>query len=76
MKITPEWLDKWRIWPRMILTFYGIAFYDTTTWYMALPDPTNAQLGFVTALITGVSVVLGVYLNVETTSNSSNSNSK
>ena len=44
MKITPEWLDKWRIWPRMILTLYGIAFYNTTTWFMALPDPSNAPL--------------------------------
>lgn len=62
-KITPEWLDKWRIWPRMIITLYGIAFYETTTWFMALPDPTNAQAGFVSVIVGAGAGFFGIYVN-------------
>lgn len=63
MKITPEWLDKWRIWPRMIITLYGIAFYETTTWFMSLPDPTNAQAGFVSVVVGAGAGFFGIYVN-------------
>jgi hypothetical protein len=76
MKITPEWLDKWRIWPRMILTLYGIAFYNTTTWFMALPDPSNAQAGFVSVIVGAGAGFYGIYVNGKTPSGSSDSSSK
>ena len=63
MRITPEWLDKWRIWPRMIITLYGIAFYKTTTWFMSLPDPTNAQAGFVSVIVGAGAGFFGIYVN-------------
>lgn len=71
MKITPEWLDKWRIWPRMIITLYGIAFYETTTWFMALPDPTNAQAGFVSVIVGAGAGFFGIYVNGKNSSSSS-----
>jgi len=67
MKITPEWLDKWRIWPRMIITLYGIAFYQTTNWFMNLPDPTNAQAGFVSVVVGAGAGFFGIYVNGKTT---------
>jgi len=76
MKITPEWLDKWRIWPRMILTLYGIAFYNTTTWFMALPDPSNAQAGFVSVIVGAGAGFYGIYVNGKTPTSSGNSSSK
>jgi len=76
MKITPEWLDKWRIWPRMILTLYGIAFYNTTTWFMALPDPSNAQAGFVSVIVGAGAGFYGIYVNGKTPSGSGDSSSK
>ena len=76
MKITPEWLDKWRIWPRMILTLYGIAFYNTTTWFMALPDPSNAQAGFVSVIVGAGAGFYGIYVNGKTPSSSGDSSSK
>jgi hypothetical protein len=76
MKITPEWLDKWRIWPRMILTLYGIAFYNTTTWFMALPDPSNAQAGFVSVIVGAGAGFYGIYVNGKAPSGGSNSSSK
>jgi hypothetical protein len=78
-KITPEWLDKWRIWPRMIITLYGIAFYETTTWFMSLPDPTNAQAGFVSVIVGAGAGFFGIYVNgrvtTQTNDQTSTSNS-
>ena len=78
-KLTPEWLDKWRIWPRMIITLYGIAFYETTTWFMALPDPTNAQAGFVSVIVGAGAGFFGIYVNgrvtTQTNDQTSTSNS-
>ena len=70
-KITPEWLDKWRIWPRMIITLYGIAFYQTTNWFMALPDPSNAQAGFVSVIVGAGAGFFGIYVNGKSSSNNS-----
>jgi hypothetical protein len=61
--MTPEWLNKWRIWPRMIITLYGIAFYRTTEWFMALPDPTNAQSAFVSVIVGAGAGFFGIYVN-------------
>lgn len=69
--MTPEWLDKWRIWPRMIITLYGIAFYKTTEWFMALPDPSNAQAGFVSVIVGAGAGFYGIYVNGKPTNNSS-----
>lgn len=63
MKLTPEWVDKWRIWPRMIITLYGIAFYNTTNWFMNLEDPTNAQAGFVSVVVGAGAGFFGIYVN-------------
>ena len=49
--ITPEWLDKWRIWPRLIITLYGFAFYRTTEWFISLEAPSNAQAGYVSVIV-------------------------
>lgn len=61
--MTPEWLDRWRIWPRLIITLYGIAFYRTTEWFMALPDPTNAQSAFVSVIVGAGAGFFGIYVN-------------
>lgn len=47
----PENLDKCRIWPRLLITLYGLAFYRVTEWFMQLEDPTNAQSAFVSVLV-------------------------
>ena len=65
--MTPEWLDKWRIWPRLIRSLYGYAFYATTTWFMALEDPTNAQAGFVSVIVGAGAGFFGIYVNGKNT---------
>ena len=68
--MTPEWLDKWRIWPRLIITLYGLAFYRTTEWFMALPDPTNAQSAFVSVIVGAGAGFFGIYVNGKASSSS------
>lgn len=63
MKFTPDLLNKWRIWPRLIITLYGYAFYNTTEWFMNLPDPTNAQAGFVSVIVGAGAGFFGIYVN-------------
>jgi len=74
-KFTPEWLDRWRIWPRMIITLYGIAFYRTTEWFMGLQDPTNAQADFVSVIVGAGAGFYGIYVNGKPSISSSSGNS-
>ena len=74
--MTPEWVDKWRIWPRLIITLYGIAFYRTTEWFMALPDPTNAQSAFVSVIVGAGAGFFGIYVNGKPSSSPSFSSSR
>ena len=50
----PQFLSNWRTVPRIMMALYGIVFYNTMQWFMALDAPNNAQAGFVS-----VSVVVG-----------------
>ena len=61
--ITPERLTSWRIFPRLLITLYGFAFYRTTEWFMALPDPNNAQAGLVSVIVGAGAAWFGLYVN-------------
>jgi hypothetical protein len=62
-KLTPELLNAWRIVPRLLILAYIVAFYDATQWFMALPDPTNAQSGFVSVIVGAGAGFFGIYVN-------------
>ena len=72
--MTPELLDRWRIWPRLIITLYGIAFYRTTDWFMGLEDPSNAQAGFVSVIVGAGAGFYGIYVNGKSSDNRSSTN--
>lgn len=74
MRITPELIDRWRIWPRMIISLYGLAFYQTTTWFMALEEPNNAQSAFVSVIVGAGAGFFGIYVNGKPSVNISSSN--
>ena len=59
--ITSSRIDKWRVWPRMLITLYGVMFYRTTEWFMALPDPTNAQSAFISVIVGAGAAWFGLY---------------
>ena len=54
-------IDKWRIWPRLLITLYGVMFYKCTMWFMALPDPTNAQSAFISVIVGAGAAWFGLY---------------
>jgi len=72
--MTPEMLDKWRVWPRLIISLYGLAFYQTTQWFMSLPDPTNAQSGFVSIMVGAGAGFFGIYVNGKANNSSVSTN--
>ena len=55
-------VDSWRIFPRLLITLYGFAFYRTTEWFMTLPDPTNAQSAFVSVIVGAGAAWFGLYV--------------
>ena len=61
--ITPERLDDWRIVPRLLILSYMIVFYQTCNWFMNLPDPNNAQAGFVSVVVGAGAAWFGLYVN-------------
>ena len=62
MKIVPEQFDKWRVFPRLLITLYGIAFWRTTEWFMSLPEPPNAQSAFVSVVVGACAAWFGLYV--------------
>jgi len=61
--MTPEKLSAWRIVPRMLILSYMIVFYQTCNWFMNLPDPNNAQAGFVSVVVGAGAAWFGIYVN-------------
>ena len=61
--ITPERLDAWRIVPRALILSYMGVFYQTCNWFMNLPDPNNAQAGFVSVVVGAGAAWFGLYVN-------------
>ena len=60
--IKPARLDKWRIFPRVLIPLYGVAFWRTTEWFMSLPEPTNAQSAFVSVVVGAGAAWFGLYV--------------
>ena len=56
-----EWIDRLRIWPRMLITLYGVMFYNVCDWFMTLPEPTNAQSAFVSVIVGAGAAWFGLY---------------
>jgi hypothetical protein len=59
----PQFLSNWRTVPRLMMVLYGIAFYNTMQWFMALENPNNAQAGFVSVVVGAGAAWFGLYVN-------------
>jgi|TARA_R110000824_G_C15144024_1_gene670278 hypothetical protein len=55
-------LDKFRVIPRLIMLAYIYSFYQSTTWFMALTDPTNAQAAFISTIVGAGAAFFGLYV--------------
>ena len=58
----PEGFDKWRIFPRLLISLYGVMFYKPSMWFMTLPDPTNSQSAFVSVIVGAGAAWFGLYV--------------
>ena len=61
-------LDKFRVIPRLIMLAYIYAFYSATVWFMALPDPPNAQAAFISTIVGAGAAFFGLYVGKPGTS--------
>ena len=61
----PSWANKI---PRLIMLAYIYAFYSSTTWFMALSDPTNAQAAFISTIVGAGAAFFGLYVGKPGTS--------
>jgi len=55
-------MDSFRTVPRLIMLAYIYAFYQSTTWFMALTDPTNAQAAFISTIVGAGAAFFGLYV--------------
>lgn len=60
--MTPEACNKWRIVPRALVLCYGAFCFDVGYWFMAMPDPTNAQSAFVSVIWGASAAWFGLYV--------------
>tara|TARA_S200002703_G_scaffold75339_1_gene64973 strand:- start:40 stop:294 length:255 start_codon:yes stop_codon:yes gene_type:complete len=58
----PEFMSNWRLIPRTLMAMYCYAFYTVTAWFMSMPDPTNAQAGFVSVVVGAGAGFFGLYV--------------
>ena len=65
----PQFLSNWRTVPRLMMVLYGLVFYETMTWFMSLPEPNNAQAGFVSVVVGAGAAWFGLYVNGKSSKN-------
>lgn len=61
--LSPETINAYRLWPRGMITLYGLLFYEVVHWFMELDDPTNSQSLFLSAITGVASVFFAFYVN-------------
>ena len=59
----PAIIDAWRPIPRLLIGMYIFLTYQAADWFMALPDPTTQQSGFISVVIGAGSAWFGLYVN-------------
>ena len=55
-------MDTFRLIPRLIMVAYIYAFYSSTTCFMALEAPTNAQAAFISTIVGAGAAFFGLYV--------------
>jgi hypothetical protein len=63
LELFPYWFDRLRIFPRAFITVYIYMFYNVVEWFMALPEPNNAQAGLVSVVVGAGAAWFGLYVN-------------
>ena len=58
-------LDDWKVLPRLMMLVVTILTYKSVFWFMALPDPSNAQAGLVSVCMGALTGCFGIWVNGE-----------
>lgn len=58
-----EVIDGFRVIPRVMMAGYGYLVFVVADWFMALPDPTGTQMGFISTLLGIAGMMTGWYLS-------------
>ena len=58
----PYWIDRWRLWPRAMITTYIWILIEVSFWFMGLPIPTPSQAGFASAVLGIGAAWFGIYV--------------
>ena len=61
--MAPEYFSRWRLFPRAFISMYIYLLFETTTWFMALEDPNNAQAGLVSVDLGARPKIIKIYCN-------------
>ena len=59
---TAGFMDTLRLLPRLLMICYGFIFWISTQWFMAQPDPTNAQAAFISTIVGAGAAWFGLYV--------------
>ena len=65
--VAPEYFSRWRLFPRAFISMYIYLLFETTTWFMALPEPNNAQAGLISVIVGAGAAWFGLYVNSTST---------
>ena len=65
--VAPEYFSRWRLFPRAFISMYIYLLFETTTWFMALEDPNNAQAGLISVIVGAGAAWFGLYVNSTST---------
>ena len=58
----PAWIDRWRIWPRAMITVYLWLVVEVSFWFMGIPIPSASQSAFASAVLGIGAAWFGLYL--------------
>ena len=58
-------LDEWRALPRLAFLAMIVMAFRVVEWYMALPDPSIEQSGFVSVVVGALTGSFGLWLGKE-----------
>jgi hypothetical protein len=57
-----NFVDRLRLIPRLLMICYGYVFWETTQWFMSLPEPTAPQSAFVSVVVGAGAAWFGLYV--------------
>ena len=68
-----EALNRFRVFPRLMMAVYMYMFVEACVWFMGLPTPSPSQAAFLSTIIGAGAAWFGLYVNSGPGKNNANS---